>query len=134
MAEVNAAAKNLERIKQAIVRHNGNCDFPIIAILMNPFEVDRLGWDDFEGIPIRGDDRLPTGRFELLCDGHHGAPQEEHEEEAEAVLIETIPGSNRFKVVGAVKNATFSVNLRQAGGRGSRAASRISSREAQKWA
>ncbi len=76
---MSAAALNLGAIHSAIVKHNGNCGFPIQAVLMNPFEVDRLGWEDFEGIPIRGDSSLPTGRFKLLCEGAHDKPAEETE-------------------------------------------------------
>lgn len=79
---MEAVAKNLEAIKRAIVQHNGNCGMPILAILMNPFEVDRLGWDDFEGIPITGDSSIGTGFFRLLCEGNHG---EEMTEEREVV-------------------------------------------------
>jgi hypothetical protein len=74
----DAAAMNLEAIQKAVVRHNGNCSSPLVEIRMNPFEVERLGWDDFRGIPIVGDEDLPTGRFTLVCSGEHGsAPVEE---------------------------------------------------------
>lgn len=77
---MSAAAKNLEAIKKAIIRHNGNCEFPLLAIYMAPFEVERLGWDEFEGIPIREDEKMPTGRFRLECDGQHDtAPELERE-------------------------------------------------------
>lgn len=36
---------------------------------MNPFEVERLDFEEFQGIPIRADDELPTGRFRLVCSG-----------------------------------------------------------------
>jgi hypothetical protein len=68
---VSAAAKNLAALQAAVVQHNGNCGSPLTAILLNPFEVERLGWDDFRGVPIRPDDSLPTGRFRLVCDGDH---------------------------------------------------------------
>jgi hypothetical protein len=69
---MGAAAKNLEVIQKAIVQHNGNCDSPILEIRMNPFEVERLGWDDYRGIPIVADDKLGTGRFRIVCQGQHG--------------------------------------------------------------
>jgi hypothetical protein len=68
---VSAAGLNLEVIQKAIVQHNGNCGFPILEIRMNPFEVERLGWDEFRGIPIVGDDGIGTGRFRLVCEGNH---------------------------------------------------------------
>ena len=70
---MNSDAKNLEAISKAIVQHNGNCEFPVLEIAMNPFEIERLGWEDFQGIPIVGDDKLPTGRFSLRCAGQHGS-------------------------------------------------------------
>lgn len=60
---MSATAKNLEAIQAAIIQHNGNCGEPITEILLNPFEVERLGFDNFRGIPINGDDSLGTGRF-----------------------------------------------------------------------
>lgn len=34
---------------------------------MNPFEVERLGWDEFMGLPITPDPSLSTGRFRIVC-------------------------------------------------------------------
>lgn len=68
---MSAEAKNLEAISKAIVKHNGNCKFPILEIALNPFEVERLGWEEFQGIPVVGDEKIPTGRFELRCEGQH---------------------------------------------------------------
>jgi hypothetical protein len=68
---MSATAKNLEAIQAAIVRHNGNCGEPINEIRLNPFEVERLGWEDFRGVPIVADDKLGTGRFRLVCAGEH---------------------------------------------------------------
>jgi len=49
---------------------------------MNPFEVERLGWDDIMGIPIVGDLQIGTGRFRLVC---AGSSNEELNEVVEAV-------------------------------------------------
>lgn len=35
---------------------------------MNPFEVERLDFDTFNGIPIVGDGDIGTGRFRLVCE------------------------------------------------------------------
>lgn len=70
---MNSAAKNLAAIHRAIVQHNGNCGAPITAILLNPFEVSRLGFEDFEGIPIKAEEKLGTGCFRLVCEGQHGS-------------------------------------------------------------
>jgi hypothetical protein len=36
-------------------------------------ELERLDFEEFRGVPIRGDDEMPTGRFRLVCSGQHGA-------------------------------------------------------------
>jgi hypothetical protein len=68
---MSATAKNLKAIQAAMVRHNGNCGEPITEIRLNPFEVERLGWEDFRGVPIVADDQIGTGRFHLVCAGQH---------------------------------------------------------------
>jgi hypothetical protein len=65
---VSAAAKNLAAIVKAIDHHNATCDFPATAVAMNPFEVERLGWDSIRGLPIVDDPQLGTGSFRVLCD------------------------------------------------------------------
>lgn len=70
-------ALNLEAIDKAIRQHNANCGAPLTAIAMNPFEVDRLGWDELLGIPIIADDKIGTGRFRLICSGQHGEKEPE---------------------------------------------------------
>lgn len=59
--------KNLEAIAKAVDHHNRNCEFPAAEIRMNPFEVERLGWEDFMGLPITPDSSLSTGRFRIVC-------------------------------------------------------------------
>ena len=34
---------------------------------MNPFELERLGWEQIRGLPILGDPALGTGRFRIVC-------------------------------------------------------------------
>jgi hypothetical protein len=60
-------AKNLEAISQAIDQHNMNCPFPAAEVRMNPFEVERLGWDTIRGLPVVPDDEIGTGRFRIVC-------------------------------------------------------------------
>ena len=60
-------AKNLEVIVKAIDHHNSTCEFPAIAVVMNPFEIERLGWDEIRGLPVIGDSALGTGRFRIVC-------------------------------------------------------------------
>jgi len=64
---VGAEAKNLEAIAKAIERHNSTCPFPAAEVRMNPFEVERLGWEEIRGLPIIGDPAISTGRFRIVC-------------------------------------------------------------------
>jgi hypothetical protein len=60
-------AKNLEAISKAIDQHNANCPFPAAEVRMNPFEVERLGWDHIRGLPVIPDGEIGTGRFRIVC-------------------------------------------------------------------
>ena len=62
-----AEAKNLKAISEAIDRHNSNCPFPAAEVRMNPFEVERLGWDEVRGLPVVPDGEIGTGRFRIVC-------------------------------------------------------------------
>jgi len=73
----SSEAKNLEAISKAIDQHNANCEWPAVAIAMNPFEVERLGWDSIRGLPIRADASLGTGSFRVVCAREEGEPEEE---------------------------------------------------------
>ena len=63
----SAEAKNLEAIARAIDQHNENCPFPAAEVRMNPFEIERLGWDQIRGLPLLPDPELGTGRFRIVC-------------------------------------------------------------------
>jgi hypothetical protein len=84
----SSEVKNLERISKAIDHHNATCEFPAVAIAMNPFEVERLGWDSIRGLPIRSDPALGTGAFRVVCAREEGEPVEET---VEAVAEQTFP-------------------------------------------
>ncbi len=60
-------AKNLEAISKAIDQHNSSCPFPAAEVRMNPFEVERLGWEEIRGLPIVADPEIGTGRFRIVC-------------------------------------------------------------------
>ena len=64
---MSSESKNLEAISRAIDIHNRDCPFPAVAVAMNPFEVERLGWDSIRGLPIRSDPALGTGSFRVIC-------------------------------------------------------------------
>ncbi len=86
---MSSEAKNLEAISKAIDQHNANCEWPAVAVEMNPFEVERLGWDTIRGLPIRPDPGVATGRFNIVCGGDE---QDVREEEAvEAVAEQVVP-------------------------------------------
>jgi hypothetical protein len=87
---MSAEAKNLEAIVKAIEQHNSNCPFPATEIRMNPFEIERLGWDDIRGLPLVGDPALGTGSFRIICtkDGE-GEGLEETEAIGEPIEVAT---------------------------------------------
>ena len=88
----DAEAKNLQAISKAIDHHNATCEYPAVAVEMNPFEVERLGWDEIRGLPIRPNPDLGTGSFRVVCGGEEGEPGEVVEavaEQAEPVTITT---------------------------------------------
>ena len=85
----SSEAKNLEAISRAIDQHNSACEYPAIAVEMNPYEVERLGWDSIRGLPIRPNPNLGTGRFNVVCGGSES--DEELEEAVEVVSEETVP-------------------------------------------
>jgi hypothetical protein len=79
---VGSEAKNLEAISQAIDQHNSNCPWPAVEVRMNPFEVERLGWEEIRGLPIVPDPEIGTGRFRIVCSREH---EGEGIEETEAI-------------------------------------------------
>jgi hypothetical protein len=90
-------AKNLEAISRAIDQHNANCPFPAAEVRMNPFEIERLGWDQIRGLPLVGDPELGTGRFRIVCSRELGDGEGLEETEAvgrelETVLPSEVPG------------------------------------------
>jgi hypothetical protein len=84
---MSSEAKNLEVISKAIDQHNANCDWPAVAIEMNPFEIERLGWDTIRGLPIRPNPDMGTGEFHVVCAREQGEPGET----VEAVAEQTVP-------------------------------------------
>ena len=64
---MSAEAKNLEAISKAIDQHNSSCPWPASEVRMNPFEIERLGWEEIRGLPLVGDPQLGTGRFRIVC-------------------------------------------------------------------
>jgi hypothetical protein len=88
---MGAEAKNLEVISRAIDQHNRDCPFPAVAVMMNPFEVERLGWDDIRGLPIRPDPNVGTGSFNIVCGGDDSGLEEAETEVVDAVSRQVVP-------------------------------------------
>jgi len=88
---MSSEAKNLEAISKAIDTHNRNCPFPAVAVVMNPFEVERLGWEEIRGLPIRTDPNVGTGSFRIICGGDEPGLEEEEQEVVEAVSEQVVP-------------------------------------------
>jgi hypothetical protein len=68
----NPEAKNFEAISKAKADHNKQCPFPPHTVRMNPFEIERMGWDEGDliaGLTLEADAKLGTGAFRLVCDG-----------------------------------------------------------------
>jgi hypothetical protein len=85
----SSEAKNLEVISKAIDHHNKTCEYPAVAIRMNPFEVERLGWDSIRGLPIESDPSLGTGAFRIVCG--RDELEEKDVETVEAIAEQTVP-------------------------------------------
>jgi hypothetical protein len=63
------AAKNLAAIKAALDQHNADCPVPANSILLNPVDHELLGFDELWGLPVLADERVPTKRVRIDCDG-----------------------------------------------------------------
>lgn len=86
LAAVSASAvKNLEAISRTIDKHNASCPFPAGEVRMNPYELERLGWEEIRGLPLVADPAIGTGRFRIVC-SQEGSGQEV--EEVEAIGVE----------------------------------------------
>jgi hypothetical protein len=90
---MGAEAKNLEAISKAIDQHNSSCPFPAAEVRMNPFEAERLGWDQIRGLPIVPDPEIGTGRFRIVC-SREGSEDELEEIEAIGEPVEVATSSD----------------------------------------
>ena len=90
----SAEVKNLEAISKAIDQHNANCAFPAAEVRMNPFEVERLGWNEIRGLPIVPDPEIGTGRFRIVCSRELDGEGLEETEAVGRELQTVTPASN----------------------------------------
>jgi hypothetical protein len=84
---MSAEGKNFEAIVKAKADHNVHCPFPPHTVRMNPFEIERMGWEEGDviaGLTLESDPKLGTGAFRLVCDGME-PPELEEQEEMEIV-------------------------------------------------
>jgi len=97
---VSAEGKNFEAIVKAKADHNKNCPFPPHTVRMNPFEIERMQWeegDTIAGLVLEADPKLGTGAFRLVCDGMEPPELDIEETEvvtapAEPLVVPTGPG------------------------------------------
>jgi hypothetical protein len=97
---VRAQASNFQAISKAKADHNRICPFPPHAVRMNPFEIERMGWeegDTIAGLVLEADPAVGTGAFRLVCDGMDPPElDEEREVEIEAptepLVVPVLPG------------------------------------------
>ena len=90
---MSAEAKNLEAIAKAIDQHNATCPWPASEVRLNPFEVERLGWEEIRGLPVVPDPALGTGRFRIVC-SREGEGEGLEETEAAGTPIEVGVGAD----------------------------------------
>lgn len=89
----SAEAKNLEAISKAIDQHNSSCPFPAAEVRMNPFEVERLGWEQIRGLPVVPDAEIGTGRFRIVCSREMDGGELEVVEAVGQEQLETAPAN-----------------------------------------
>ncbi|CAB4938832.1 unannotated protein [freshwater metagenome] len=73
-------AKNLGAIKAAVDHHNSTCPVPANAILLNPVDHELIGWHELFGLPVLADERVPTKRVRIDCDGSANGIEDQLEE------------------------------------------------------
>jgi hypothetical protein len=108
---VSAEGKNFEAIVKAKAQHNKNCPFPPHTVRMNPFEIERMQWeegDTIAGLVLEADAKIGTGSFRLVCDGME--PPELETEDFQAIEAPAAPlevpvgpareGDPRFRAAG----------------------------------
>ena len=89
---MSAEAKNFEAIVKAKAEHNKHCPFPPHTVRMNPFEIERMQWeegDTIAGLVLEADPKLGTGAFRLVCDGME--PPELETEDFEVIEAPAAP-------------------------------------------
>jgi hypothetical protein len=89
----NPEAKNFQAIAKAKADHNRICPFPPHTVRMNPFEIERMGWEEGDviaGLTLEADSKIGTGAFRLVCDGMEPPELEIPEEETIEAPVEPL--------------------------------------------
>ena len=89
---MSVEGRNFEAIAKAKADHNRHCPFPPHTVRMNPFEIERMGWeegDTIAGLVLEADAKIGTGAFRLVCDGME--PPELETEDFEAITAPAEP-------------------------------------------
>ena len=60
---------------------------------MNPFEVERLGWEEIRGLPVVPDPDIGTGRFHIVCSRDMDGDELEEVEAIGEDLVTVTPGT-----------------------------------------
>lgn len=97
---MRAQASNFQAIAKAKSDHNRICPFPPHAVRMNPFEIERMGWEEGDmiaGLVLEADPALGTGAFRLVCDGMEPPELDEEREvpieaPTEPLVVPALPG------------------------------------------
>jgi len=60
---------------------------------MNPFEVERLGWEEIRGLPVVPDPDIGTGRFHIVCSREIDGDELEEVEAIGEEFVTVTPGT-----------------------------------------
>ena len=96
---MSSEAKNLEAISKAIDQHNATCPWPASEVRMNPYEVERLAWEEIRGLPVVADPAIGTGRFRIVCSREGEDFEQIEETEAIGVPVEVGVGGDDPPIV-----------------------------------
>ncbi len=61
---------------------------------MNPFEVERLGWEEIRRLPVVPDAEIGTGRFRIVCSREQDGSGLEEVEAVGQELQTVVPVNN----------------------------------------
>jgi len=112
-SDTSKIADNLRAFRIGVNSHDReNPTHTAYGIGLNPFDLDRLGFDEgeqvFPGITIHADSG-GTGNFRVLCDGEHLEEREAEESEAvstQQTLVPSVTSPEGCRVPAAARAPT----------------------------